>query len=78
MEAVANSLGLKINTADIGRLRRFKSAEANSIQSKFNKKRKKLNNDRMKGVITYEEYLEEVQQLKLDFKETLDELRNRE
>ena len=32
----------------------------------------------MKGVISYEEYLEEVQQLKLDFKETLDDLRSKE
>ena len=78
MEAVANSLGFKINTADINRLRRFKSAEANQISSRFNQKRKQLNNDRMKGVISYEEYLDEAQQLKLDFKEALDDLRSEE
>jgi len=78
IEAVANSLGFKINTADVNRLRRFKSAETTRISSQFNQKRKRLNNDRMKGVISYEEYLEEVQQLKLDFKETLDDLRSKE
>ena len=78
IEAVANSLGFKINTADVNRLKRFKSAETTRISSQFNQKRKKLNNDRMKGVISYEEYLEEVQQLKLDFKETLDDLRSKE
>ena len=32
----------------------------------------------MKGVISYEEYLDEAQQLKLDFKEALDDLRSEE
>ena len=77
LEAVVNSVGLKINTADIGRLRRFTSSEANAIKSNFSKKRKKINNERMKGLISYEDYIREVEELKLDMKETLEELYDR-
>ena len=78
LEAVANSVGLKINTADVSRLRRFKSSEANAIQSKFKQKVKQLNNERMKGLITLEEYREKVEDIKLELKETIDESRAEE
>jgi len=77
-EAWLNSFGFKINTADINRLRRFTSSEMIKLQSDFSAKRKKLNNDRMKGKISYDEYLEEVQILKLDLKEALDDIKERE
>jgi len=77
LEALANSVGFKINTADVGRLRRFTTTEVKQLKSTFDQARKKINNSRMKGEITLEEYREAVDDLKQSFVEQFDAIKER-
>ena len=77
-QAIASSFGFKVNTADTSRLRRFGSAEAKRLKSSFDQARKKINNSRMKGEITVEEYRDAVDDLKQSFVEQFDAIKERE
>jgi len=77
-QAIASSLGFKINTADTSRLRRFGSAEAKRLKSTFDQARKKINNSRMKSEITLEEYRDAIDDLKQSFLEQFDAIKERE
>ena len=59
-EAIASVFGLSVNTADIDRLTTLKSKELQSINSAFSKAIKKINNERMKGIIDFDEYTKRV------------------
>lgn len=73
-EAIASVFGLTVNTADISRLTTLKSKELQSVNSKFRQLIKKLNNDRMKGVIDFEEYSEEYNDIRERFTNEIKEL----
>lgn len=73
-EAIASVFGLTVNTADISRLTTLKSKELQSVNSKFRQLIKKLNNDRMKGVIDFEEYSEEYNDIRERFTKDIKEL----
>jgi hypothetical protein len=73
-EAIASVFGLTVNTADISRLTSLKSKELQSINSDFSKLLKKLNNDRMKGLIDFEEYSEEYNNIRERFTKQVKEL----
>jgi hypothetical protein len=66
-ESIASVFGLSVNTADIDRLTTLKSKELQSINSDFSKAIKKINNERMKGIIDFDEYTEEYNNLRERF-----------
>jgi len=74
-EAVLNTVGFKINTADLARLSKLKTTQAQSIISKYRKKQGSLNNKRMKNLITLEEYKEELQEIRQQLRQELNDMR---
>ena len=74
VEAIANTFGLTINTADIPRLQTLRGKQLNSLQSQFSKGIKDLEKQRMKGLIDFEEYQEEFMDLRQRFTRELEEL----
>lgn len=68
-EAIANSFGLTINTADIERLQVLRALDVRSTESKYGGFIRRLEKKRMKGEITLEEYKEEFQKARQKLKE---------
>jgi hypothetical protein len=76
-EAILNTFGLTVNTADIERLSAIKSKQLNSIKSQFSQALKNVENKRRKGIIDFEEYQEQYKDLRerlmKEMKEVLEE-----
>lgn len=64
LEALANTFGLTVNTADIERLAVLKGKEVKGLQSQYKKELKSLDMDRRKGLISFDEYQEKFQDLR--------------
>ena len=77
-EAALNTVGFKINTADLARLSKLKTTQAQSIITKYRKKQGSLNTKRMKNLITLEEYKEELEEIRQDLRQELNDFREKE
>jgi len=77
-EAVANSLGLTVNTADLPRLSVLRTKELSSIEKRFSQKRKNIETKRMKGEIDLDEFRGQLEEIKQDFRREYEEWRDRE